>query len=64
MKQMYRKMMVVAMAILFVLKVSAQSDTTLIHKEDKTKDKVKKGWNFGGLPVISYDSDLGLQLGA
>jgi len=32
-------------------------------KEEKT-ETVKKGWNVGGLPVISYDSDLGLQLGA
>jgi hypothetical protein len=33
-------------------------------KEEGKKDKIKEGWNFGGLPVISYDSDLGLQLGA
>jgi len=35
-------------------------------KKGKTekKEKIKKGWNFGGLPVVSYDSDLGLQLGA
>ena len=32
-------------------------------KNDKT-ETVKKGWNIGGLPVVSYDSDLGLQLGA
>lgn len=36
------------------------------EKSDKTEktEKIKKGWNFGGLPVVSYDSDLGLQLGA
>jgi len=33
-------------------------------KEADKKDKIKQGWNFGGLPVVSYDSDLGLQLGA
>ncbi|NOX85935.1 MAG: hypothetical protein GXO86_08220 [Chlorobi bacterium] len=32
-------------------------------KKDK-KDKIKKGWNFGGLPVLSFDSDLGFQFGA
>ena len=63
MKQMYRKMMVVAMAVLLVSSIWAQSDTTET-KKDKTEDKVKTGWNFGGLPVVSYDSDLGLQLGA
>jgi len=28
-----------------------------------THAKIKKGWNFGGLPVISFDSDLGFQYG-
>lgn len=27
-------------------------------------DIVKKGWNFGPLPVVSYDADLGFQYGA
>ncbi len=26
--------------------------------------KVKKGWNFGPLPAIGYNSDLGFRLGA
>lgn len=34
------------------------------EKEKAKKDKIKKGWNFGGLPVLSYDSDLGFQFGA
>jgi len=63
MKQMYRKMLAITLAILWVSGVWAQSDTTET-KKDKTEDKVKTGWNFGGLPVVSYDSDLGLQLGA
>lgn len=25
---------------------------------DTKKDKVKTGWNFGGLPVLGYDSDM------
>jgi hypothetical protein len=37
----------------------AQSDA-----EPKKDEKVKKGWNFGGLPVVSFDSDLGFQYGA
>jgi outer membrane protein assembly factor BamA len=28
------------------------------------KKEVKKGWNFGPLPAIGYNSDLGFQLGA
>jgi hypothetical protein len=31
---------------------------------DSKKDKVKTGWNFGGLPILAYDSDMGLQYGA
>lgn len=28
------------------------------------KEIIKKGWNFGPLPVLGYDSDLGFQYGA
>ena len=31
---------------------------------DSTSQIIKKGWTFGGLPVLSFDSDLGVQLGA
>ncbi len=35
------------------------------EKETKTKtEKIKEGWNFGALPVVSYNSDLGFQYGA
>jgi outer membrane protein assembly factor BamA len=40
-----------------------EKDAEELEKTIK-EDKVKTGWNFGALPVISYDSDLGLQLGA
>lgn len=35
-------------------------------KKEKTEkeEKIKKGWNLGALPVISYNSDLGFQYGA
>ena len=33
-------------------------------KSNSKKDKIKKGWNFGGLPILAYDSDMGLQYGA
>jgi hypothetical protein len=38
-----------------------QADTS---KAAKKADKIKKGWNFGGLPVIAYDSDIGFKYGA
>lgn len=33
-------------------------------QDQKKEEKTKKGWNFGALPVISYNSDLGFQYGA
>lgn len=32
--------------------------------ESPSDEKVKTGWNLGGLPVVSFDSDLGFQYGA
>ena len=34
-------------------------------KDSKAKsDSIKTGWNFGALPAISFDTDLGFQYGA
>lgn len=32
--------------------------------EEKKADKIKTGWNIGGLPVVAYDTDLGFEYGA
>ena len=34
------------------------------QEKDSTKTKVKKGWTFGALPVVAFDTDVGLQYGA
>ena len=39
------------------LSVVAQTDTI------KLPENVKKGWTFGALPAVSYNSDLGFQYG-
>ncbi|MCK9401182.1 MAG: hypothetical protein M0Q51_14470 [Bacteroidales bacterium] len=52
------------LTILFILLsffAAGQSDT--ISKPVK-KEKIKKGWTFGALPVVAYDSDMGFQYGA
>jgi len=36
----------------------------LAAQENTSKEIVKKGWNFGPLPVVGWDSDLGFQYGA
>ena len=60
-----------SLIFVFVFSISinlwAQDDADTLAITEKThvkKDKIKTGWNFGGLPIISFDSDLGLQLGA
>ena len=35
-----------------------KADTT-----GRIKEKLKKGWNFGAVPAIAFDSDIGLQYG-
>lgn len=31
--------------------------------EKKSEEKVKQGWNFGALPAVTYNTDLGFQYG-
>ena len=38
--------------------------TQLMAQSDKEEQLVKKGWNFGALPTITFDTDLGFQYGA
>ena len=35
-------------------------DSTLVGKNEKRKF----GWNFGGIPIVAYNSDIGFQFGA
>ena len=52
-----RKIAVLILLLVVVNGLTAQEKGT---KKEVTKD----GWNFGGLPTITYDTDLGLQYGA
>jgi outer membrane protein assembly factor BamA len=45
----------------FLYAVTAYSQS---EGDSPKTEKVKTGWNFGGLPVVSFDSDLGFQYGA
>ena len=36
----------------------------LSAQDNDKKSIVKQGWNFGPLPVVGWDSDLGFQYGA
>ena len=37
---------------------------SIFAQEDNEQEIVKTGWNFGPLPVVGWDSDLGFQYGA
>lgn len=39
----------------------AQQPTDSVEKQKK--EKIKKGWNFGILPVVGFNSDIGFQYG-
>ncbi len=36
----------------------------LFAQTEKKDELIKKNWNFGGLPTITFDTDLGFQYGA
>lgn len=37
--------------------------STTVFSQEKTESQIKKGWNFGFLPALGYDSNLGLLYG-
>ena len=54
------------LSLVLILSTSAaaiygQADTS---KSAVKKDKIKTGWNFGALPAIAYDTDIGFKYGA
>jgi outer membrane protein assembly factor BamA len=53
--------LIFALSLFIFLAVGAFAQT---DGETVKEEKVKTGWNFGGLPVVSFDSDLGFQYGA
>ncbi|MAE08285.1 MAG: hypothetical protein CL661_05945 [Bacteroidetes bacterium] len=54
-----RKVLLVIISLIVIITLSHAQ-----QEENKTKpEKIKKGWNFGALPVISFNSDLGFQYG-
>ncbi len=63
---MKRPLILLLLAI-FVISASAQEKQDKEKEKTNGKDKeqkVKTGWNFGGLPVVSYDTDMGFEYGA
>lgn len=65
-----RQFILLVFVLFLAFPLFAQEEEAITELEEKVKkrkdkkDTIKTGWNFGGLPVVSYDSDLGLQFGA
>lgn len=57
----FRTSILLSFAFFLSVSLPAQNDTLV--KKNK-EEKIKKGWNFGALPVLAYDSDLGFEFGA
>ena len=53
--------------VLFVILAILLAINGFSQKEEKTYNEkgeiIKKGWNFGPLPVVGFDADLGFQYG-
>jgi hypothetical protein len=62
MKQLYPLVFIVVFALFaYDTHAGTPADSS---RSNTSKEKIKTGWNFGGLPALSYDSDLGFQYGA
>ncbi len=43
--------------------VKASEDDNTDSTKTKNEEKIKRGFNFGGLPVLGYNTDIGFQYG-
>ncbi len=59
-----RKIFLTSILSLVTLLAFGQEETAELEKESQKEKVVKDGWNFGPLPAVSYNSDLGFQYGA
>ena len=49
---------------LFIIVCFCASMSLFAQNEKKVEQLIKKNWNFGALPTITFDTDLGFQYGA
>lgn len=49
---------------LMIVALVASNSVAMSMTEKNDSSKVKTGWNFGILPSVAYDADLGFQFGA
>ncbi len=49
------------LALMLVVSMSYAQDDS--QTQNDKKEKIKTGWNVGGLPVVAFDTDLGFEYG-
>ena len=57
-----KRYIVLLFAALMAISMQAKKDK--VQETDSLGRKIKKGWNFGALPSVAFDADLGFQGGA
>lgn len=56
-----KRFFIALFAVLMTIGLSAQDNGKTLNEKGEI---IKKGWNFGPLPVVGFNSDLGFQYGA
>jgi hypothetical protein len=57
-----KKLILSALALLFMISLWGTTDEDTVIT-DKKQEKIKKGWTFGAVPAVTYNTDLGFQYG-
>ena len=57
-----KRHLLILLAVLLTASFSFAQDDS--QKQTEKTDKIKTGWNIGGLPVVAFDTDLGFEYGA
>ena len=54
---------VIAIILILIFPQIIQAQTDSSDTPDHKADKIKEGWNFGALPSVLYNTDIGFQYG-
>ena len=58
-----KKALLLLITVLFTISLAAQDTQDKGKDKKEGEKKVKTGWNFGVLPAIAFDTDMGFQYG-
>ena len=59
-----KKLLLITLTFFLFSALFAQESDTVKPDDKKKKEKVKKGFSMGGVPVVAYDEDTGFKYGA